>query len=377
METDILVNVLDMQKGKKPSNLFTSSSKKSRPYILIESFDGNYKQFTEDESCKTCEKDDTLIVWDGARSGLCAFGLEGYLGSTIMALKPRKNKVNPKYLFYFVQSKYDELNKNTQGTGIPHVKKKFFENTTIPLPPLPVQEKIVKKLDKFFEQYEQMKKDNLLIKENQDKILNSFLEQNFGRMPKGSTKLADFIEETEFINPKKSSKKLKYVDISAIDGRAAKIESFKLIDATNAPSRARKLIRKGDIIYATTRPNLKHIATVDSEYDEAVCSTGFCVIRPKDKNLHKLILFYLLTKKAQDYFNANVTGTHYPAISDKKFIALPVSFPKENLSKLSEQITTIHKLRQLIGKEQEKISEACAKLPKAVLSKAFSGKLVS
>jgi len=47
-----------------------------------------------------------------------------------------------------------------------------------------------------------------------------------------------------------------------------------------APSRARKIIKSGDIVFATTRPYLKNIAVVPLVLDNQICSTGFCVLRP-------------------------------------------------------------------------------------------------
>lgn len=178
-EKENLSKVLEMKKGKKPNKIIETQTKNSKPYILIDSFDGNYKKFTEDPTCKLCTKDDTLIVWDGARSGLSAFGLEGYIGSTVMALKPRKEKINPKYLFYFVNSKFEDFNKNTRGTGIPHLKKEHFNELKIYLPPLHIQEKIVAKLDKIQNKQNELSCLQRIIDENLDSLPKTVLNKAF------------------------------------------------------------------------------------------------------------------------------------------------------------------------------------------------------
>lgn len=57
-----------------------------------------------------------------------------------------------------------------------------------------------------------------------------------------------------------------YVDISSVDNSEKKIVSFKTIDAKEAPSRARQLINKNDIIVSTVRPNLKPVLYYTNGY---------------------------------------------------------------------------------------------------------------
>ena len=52
------------------------------PYIGVDSFGGNYSQFTASPAAVFCEPTDVLMLWDGERSGLCASGLIGAIGST-------------------------------------------------------------------------------------------------------------------------------------------------------------------------------------------------------------------------------------------------------------------------------------------------------
>ena len=79
------------------------SFQNAKPYILISSFtEGNQEHYTDDEKCKECYRDDVLIVWDGARAGLSSIGQEGYLGSTIVALRQRERVIIPELLYYFI-----------------------------------------------------------------------------------------------------------------------------------------------------------------------------------------------------------------------------------------------------------------------------------
>src|SRR5688572_16980166 len=94
-------------------------------------------------------------------------------------------------------------------------------------------------------------------------------------------------------DPRKSPDQMfRYVDISGIDNRSKLITVARSIFGKDAPSRARQVIRTGDVLVATTRPNLNAVAMVPKELDNAICSTGFCVLRPgPDLNAEFLFAF--------------------------------------------------------------------------------------
>ena len=84
------------------------------------------------------------------------------------------------YLFYFIQSKFELINKNPRGGSIPHVKPTLFWNLLVPLPPLPIQKKIVQKLDDILGQLEEKKKQILLSKEKKDQAISQLSQKTIG-----------------------------------------------------------------------------------------------------------------------------------------------------------------------------------------------------
>jgi type I restriction enzyme, S subunit len=95
--------------------------------------------------------------------------------------------------------------------------------------------------------------------------------------------LRNCVAPKETWNAKKQPReKIRYIELSGIDNERGIISSFSELSGGNAPSRAKKIVRSGDVICATTRPNLKNIATIPSQLDGEICSTGFCVLRPLD-----------------------------------------------------------------------------------------------
>ncbi|NWF98352.1 MAG: restriction endonuclease subunit S [Nitrospirae bacterium] len=144
-----LGEIVESIKGKKPKNLGDKNEFLKFPYINIEAFEfKRFNQFTDGKDCPTCEPYDILIVWDGARCGLVGRGVKGVIGSTLAKLDCAD--INKPFLFYFLQTKYEYINKHPRGVGIPHVEPNLFWNIPIPLPSLAEQHRIVAKIEELF-----------------------------------------------------------------------------------------------------------------------------------------------------------------------------------------------------------------------------------
>ena len=85
-----------------------------------------------------------------------------------------------------------------------------------------------------------------------------------------------------------------------------------------APSRARKAVKKGNILVSTVRPNLNAVAIVeDATPNTTVASTGFCVLDCKENVDKRFVLNFCKSKAFIDEMVAQATGASYPAVSDK------------------------------------------------------------
>lgn len=153
-----LGKVVNYQKGSKPKQLYAVFETGMIPYVNIDYFETRIpKQFTTKcDSSRYCTEKDILVVWDGARSGLVGTGVAGALGSTLCRINTDLN-IYYKYLFYFLVSKYELINKNPRGTGLPHVDPDLFWNLQLPHPPLIEQQRIVDKIESLFSKLDQAK----------------------------------------------------------------------------------------------------------------------------------------------------------------------------------------------------------------------------
>src|SRR5438105_3663390 len=96
--------------------------------------------------------------------------------------------------------------------------------------------------------------------------------------------LGELVRRTEQRDPRENpTEEFCYVDIAGVDNERKVIVASKQLVGADAPSRARKVIREGDVIVSTVRPNLNAVALVPNKLDNQICSTGFSVLRPSEK----------------------------------------------------------------------------------------------
>jgi type I restriction enzyme S subunit len=141
---------VESEKGKKPkSESEFQTPTHSIPYIDIQAFEESVvRSWTDGVGCRICCDSDFLMVWDGSRSGLVGKGMNGALGSTLMRIN-FPSMVNH-YAFYFLQSKYQQINTRAKGSGTPHVDPDLLWNYDFPIPPLNEQHRIVAKIEELF-----------------------------------------------------------------------------------------------------------------------------------------------------------------------------------------------------------------------------------
>ena len=193
-------------------------------------------------------------------------------------------------------------------------------------------------------------------------------------------RLGDILQKTETIDPTKSpNQEFTYIDISSVNKDNFQIENPTIIKGKDAPSRARKLIKTTDVIFATVRPTLKRIAIILSIYNEQVCSTGYFVLRASVRLDYRLIFYYLQTKSFIEQMEKLQRGASYPAVTDgdvkNQIIHFPKSLSKQNLvaDKLDNLSIEIKKLETTYQQKLNDLEE----LKKSILQKAFNGELTA
>ena len=279
---------------------------------------------------------------------------------TIFHTEIDESKLIPKYFYYFIEH-YD-LNKLSDNSTRPSLTQSTLNKLKLPLPPLSLQNKIVKVLDKFQvlladtkglipEEIEQRQKqyeyyrEKLLTFDVECSRTNerTFIISNiyYDILQEAANivevdiedkielkKLLNITKKVDNINWKVMDRELYYIDLSSVNTGNKKIEATELITKTNAPSRAKQIVKSKDIIFGTTRPMQERLALIPDCLDNQVCSTGYCVLR-SDKEIvkEKWIYYNLLKTDFYKYVELNQKGASYPAISDSEIKNYKIPIP--------------------------------------------------
>jgi type I restriction enzyme, S subunit len=136
-----------------------------------------------------------------------------------------------------------------------------------------------------------------------------------------------------------------YVDIGGVDslGRIVERESLTL---SAAPSRARRLVRDGDLIVSTVRTYLRAIAPINAPEPNLVVSTGFAVVRPGDKLITDYAAYALRAPYFVERVVANSKGVSFRAINESEMATYELTVPP-----LPEQRT----IAEFLDRETSKI----------------------
>ncbi len=371
-----LLNLVSSRKGKMPSAFSQTEKEGYLPYIDIKLFDkGILSRYAKaDKKATLVNKQDVLVVWDGARFGLSALGWEGVLGSTIVALQ--SDYLISKFLYYFLQLNFETIQAKPRGVGIPHVEPDVFWNLQIPVPPMAEQKRIVRKIEELFGVLDrdiQRLTDTL---EQLFQFRQSVLHQAFsgniiikkvidvGSIITGSTPSTThpeyygneypFYKPTDLNQGYNTNKAISYISKKGFSISRKLPEKSILVTCIGATIGKTGLIRQ-----------------------KGICNQQINAIIPSKKYLSEFVYFYAISPKFQNEIKSNASATTLPILNKKSFEQLP--FPYMSLPEQQKIVDEIEKAFRSADKVQKAVQNAleeAKKLKQSILKKAFAGELV-
>jgi type I restriction enzyme S subunit len=370
-----LREILNLSNGRRPE--FTEGG--TYPVFGANGIMGHSNKFLTDN-------DFTLIIGRVGASGQVhlASGRIWVSDNAIYSSTYDKTKIDLRFL-YFLLKKID-LSRFATKTTHPLITQSFLNSFKIPLPDLPEQQKIAFILSKIQQAIQQQDKIIEATKNLKKSLMHKLFtegtrgeeqkETEIGLMPKSwkVLSISEIVEKTDIVDPRKNPEIIfKYIDVSSISREYLIINEYKEYKGRDAPSRARKAVKNGDIIFATVRPSLKRIAIIPESFDGEICSTAFCVIRcKKNVALPEFVFYYISTDRFVKRVSELQKGTNYPAVTDSDVLAQKIPLPQ-----ISEQQQIVESLsmldRKMLAEERRKV--VLQQLFKTMLNKLMTGEI--
>lgn len=209
-----------------------------------------------------------------------------------------------------------------------------------------------------------------------DKYNNKFVKTEIGPIPHDwkVKKIKDIAKVNAYSLTNDTTKNYEfyYYDISSVNkGKISHPQ--KKIKYVNAPSRAKRIFKKNDVLMSTVRPNLKGFALIDFEAKDCVCSTGFAVISAKLESDAMFLYQNLYSHIITNQINRLIAGSNYPAINSRDVENLKIPFPNKTneREKIAKILHTWDKAIEL----KEKLIEQKNELKKGLMQKLLTGEV--
>ena len=430
--------------GKTPSsNVIGAFSSSGIPFVTPKDMDGRrwietterYLSEAGRQSLKNylIPKDSVAVSCIGSDMGKAILlKKDSVTNQQINTIIVDASKHNPKYIYYVLSLKQEELKSIAGGSATPILNKGHFSKVVIELPDKVDQDNIVQVLDSLdckielnnqinqtlesiaqaifkswfidFEpvrakiaakqegkdpelaamcvisgkseaELKQMSEDDLAeLRATASLFPDELVESELGEVPKGWFKtdlsiLADL--NVQSWTKKNCPEKVTYVDLS--NTKWGVIQQTEEFIFEKAPSRARRVLKIGDTIVGTVRPANGSYAFIQRE--NLTGSTGFAVLSPKHKNYAEFIYIVATDKENIKRLAHLADGGAYPAVSYDTVLNTPCVLPIENKDGVLNLFHKNVKEFYLLSASKFEENNILASIRDTLLPKLLSGEL--
>ena len=318
-------------------------------------------------------------------------------GSTEFHVLRSKGAVEPDFVWRFLrQRSYRQIAERsmTGAVGQRRVPKPFLEGTTLPLPPLAEQKRIVAKLDALDAKSarartELARIETLVSRYKQAVLSKAFSGELVGLVPAATEKphdlcwdlplgwrwvaFGDAVEiASNLVNPD-TIPELPHIAPDNIESGTARLLPFKTIGEDGVIS-AKHRFFSGQILYSKIRPYLRK--AVIANFDGA-CSADMYPLSPRDVLSARYLLQWLVSEQFTHFAVEHQGRTVLPKINQTALNKTPLPLPPlatqhEIVRRIESAFAKIDRL----AKEAKRALELVGRLDEAILAKAFRGELV-
>ncbi len=381
----LIGDVAKLSQGEKLSD-------KKFPYLNVKYLRGIAEKNLSD-SGNFIKAGTKIILVDGENSGeIFTTPEQGYMGSTFRTLEILSD-VDENFFVLFVSTKKDFYRKTKVGSAIPHLNKKLFYATPIPLPPIDEQKRIVAIIESLFEKLDAAKSIVQKILDGYELRRTAILHKAFtGEITKNfradsglilddwqQKTLGEVCKKFVYGTSKKSKPDGKIIVIRMGNLQCGEIDWKNLAYSDDEEDIKKYKLSAGDVLF--NRTNSTELVGKTSIYrgEYPAIYAGYLIKLDYDKNIlnGEYLNFILNSPKARNYCDSvKSNAVNQSNINAKKISNFEIPIPT-----LAEQKEIVRVLDSLLDKEQrtktlaEKILSEIDLLKRTILARAFRGEL--
>lgn len=339
----------------------------------------------DSEGARTQLQNGDVLISITADIGIIGFVSEAipkpsYINQHIALIRFDLSSVCSQFVSYFLASEGPQriFRALTNSGAKAGMNLSTVQQVRLSLPPTIVeQEAIVTALsdaDALIESLEHLLNKKRQIKKGAMQELLTGKKRLPGFTGKWETKRLGDVADTDpenFGSETKPMFSFNYISLEDVDTGILRDHSEEIFQS--APSRARRKLRKNDVLVSTVRPNLQSHFLFPFEDDNWVCSTGFCVVRCRSALTEpRYVYFHMFSEVVARQIEALLSGSNYPAINSADVRALHIPLPayKEQvaiadiLSDMDSEITAL----------EAKLVKAC-QLKQSMMQELLTGRI--
>lgn len=339
-----------------------------------------------------CSEEDILILWDGSNAGEIVFNHPaGYAPSTTAILKKLSTQSLPVYDKFYLKALEDDLRRNTNGMGIPHVNGSYLNNSLFLLPPKSTQQRIASYLDKKCSKIEETIQNQQQVIEK----LKAYKQSLITEAVTGKIKIQNGIPDFKYCNLGFIAEFKNGLNYNASDfGTEVKflgVGDFQNYLVLNDESMFSNIItdteieddyylKNGDIIFVRSNGSKELVgrAIMVDNIDFKVTYSGFC-IRLRNKEPKKINSKFLLYFFRSDYFRnelqrlsqgSNISNINQDLLSHIKIPLVDIQFQESVVDFLNKKCTAIDTAIE----QKQKLIEKLTEYKKSLIYECVTGK---
>jgi len=301
-----------------------------------------------------------------------------------------KNVVSNFFLFYWLIGNKRAISNilETTGIGAGKIDTERLKNLPINLPPIQRQQVLIKFAESLMLKIEVNRRINENLEQQAQALFKSwfvdfepfkdgeFVESELGMIPKGWRvgALGDICVTNKRSYKGDFAHEIEYIDTGSVTNNVIESTQFLNPATDKIPSRARRVVTEGDIIYSSVRPNQRHFALLFNPASNTVVSTGFVVITANWSGYRYYIYQYLIQDEIVDKLQAiaEQSVSTFPSLNAADITNLKIVIPPNDI--VGDFAAICCSFIQQIEKNQQE-SRRLATLRDTLLPKLLSGEL--